>query len=148
MRRLYAAPFAADRSTQLLQQLGLGSSQDRMTLRDHISLRKKFFASKARLSALQKRVEATDTADILDRKMMAVLARCPTDDLTSLVITLFMDLANAESLDADSRSLAEIAKFGLEASFWQQVETGFGFASESPSLKNLLLSMLVMDFHT
>ncbi|MCW7555577.1 BREX-1 system phosphatase PglZ type A [Endozoicomonas gorgoniicola] len=141
--RFYAAPFAADRSSQILQQLGL----ETMTLRDHISLRKKFFASKVRLTALQKRVDSSDTATILDRKMMAVLAKCETNDLTSLVITLFQELARAGSLEAESKSLAEFTKYDLEASFWEQVKAGFGYETTEPSLKNLLLSMLVTDFH-
>lgn len=141
--RFYAAPFAADRSTQLLQQLGLES----MILRDHISLRKKFFASKARLVALQKRVEISDDALMLDRKMLATLAKCETNDLASLLITLFQELATEGSLDAEGKSLAEFAKFGLEQSFWQQVESGFGYVVEQPSLKNLLLAMLVTDLH-
>ena len=145
--RLYAAPFAADRSTQLLQQLGLGSSQNRMTLRDHISLRKKFFASKVRLNALKKRVIGSDEEMMLDRKMLAVLAKCETNDLPSLLITLFQELANESSLDSDSPSMAEFTKFGLEQSFWQQVETAFGYKSGQPSLKNLLLAMLVTDLH-
>lgn len=140
--RLYAAPFAADHSTQLLQQLGL----DSMTLRDHISLRKKYFASKARLQALQKRVNPSDDAVMLDRKMMAILAKCETNDLASLVITIFQELAGEESLDAESKTLEEFAKFGLQQSFWQQVEAGFGYLAEQPSLKNLLLGMLVTDF--
>ncbi len=129
--RLYAAPFAADRSTQLLQQLGL----ETMTLREHIGLRKKFFASKVRLNALQKRVDPSDTAALLDRKMMAVLAKCPTNDLTSLILTLFAELADSGSIDGGSKSLAEFGKFGLEQSFWQQVTSGFGFEAEKPSLK-------------
>ncbi len=141
--RFYAAPFAADRSTQILQQLGL----ETMTLRDHISLHKKFFASKVRLNALQKRVEASDEALMLDRKMQAVLAKCDTSDLPSLLITLFQELAAAGSLDAESRSLAEFGKFGLAQSFWQQVESSFGYAAEQPSLQNLLLALLVTDLH-
>ncbi len=140
--RLYAAPFAADHSTQLLQQLGL----DSMTLRDHISLRRKFFASKARLQALQKRVTASDDASVLDRKMMAILAKCETNDMASLVITLFQSLAGEGSIDAESKILEEFTRFGLQLSFWQQVEAGFGYAAEQPSLKNLLLCMLVTDF--
>ncbi|MGI9283098.1 MAG: BREX-1 system phosphatase PglZ type A [Endozoicomonas sp.] len=141
--RFYAAPFAADRSTQILQQLGLES----MTLRDHVSLRKKFFASKARLAALQKRVKPSDDALKLDRKMLATLAKCETNDLATLLITLFQELATEGSLDAQSKSLAEFARFGLEQSFWQQVESGFGYVSEQPSLKNLLLAMLVTDLY-
>ena len=145
--RFYAAPFAADRSTRILQQLGLGSCEDHMVLRDHISLRKKFFASKVRLNALQKRVEPADEALMLDRKMLAVLAKCDTNDLPLLLITLFQELASEGSLDAESKALAEFGKFGLEQSFWQQVEYSFGYTAEQPSLQNLLLAMLVTDLH-
>lgn len=44
--RLYAEPFAADRSTMILRELGLMEQ----SLRDHIAARGKFFASKERLS--------------------------------------------------------------------------------------------------
>ena len=48
--RFYAEPFAADRSTMILRELGLMQQ----SLRDHIAARGKFFASKERLGAGRK----------------------------------------------------------------------------------------------
>ena len=47
--RLYAAPFAADRTSMLLQELGLRQQ----SLREHLKLRSAFFASKDRVTKLQ-----------------------------------------------------------------------------------------------
>ncbi|MEI6395776.1 MAG: BREX-1 system phosphatase PglZ type A, partial [Verrucomicrobiota bacterium] len=39
-----------------------------------------------------------------------------------------------------------VAKLGLDGPFWQMVKTTFGYAEETPSLRNLLIRLLLTDY--
>lgn len=71
--RLYAAPFAADATSMLQQDLGLRSA----SLRDHLKSRGRFFTSKERTAKLAARIQPEDNARDIDAKIWAVLARSP-----------------------------------------------------------------------
>ena len=36
-----------------------------------------------------------------------------------------------------------LAKLGLDGAFWQMVKTTFGYAEETPTLRNLLIRLLL-----
>lgn len=39
-----------------------------------------------------------------------------------------------------------VAKLGLDGAFWQMVKTSFGYTEDTPSLRNLLIRLLVTDY--
>lgn len=139
--RLYAEPFAADRSTMILRELGLMEQ----SLRDHISARGKFFASKERLSRAKRFIEVGDGADAIDRALMATVLRADQTEIFTIVRSLLHTL-DAHNLDALPAAWQEFEKYDLTESFWAQMREAFGFDDEAPSLKALLMRLLITDF--
>lgn len=145
--RLYSGAFYADLASLWLNELGLGNSQ---TLRPHLNERRKFLASRDRLVRLQRLVAASDSATDLDRKMLAVAIACETAEPFTVGAALFGDLAAQEDgLNADSPAWGEIEKFGLAPVWWEIAADLWGYREEAPSLRRLLLRLLVTDLaHT
>lgn len=139
--RLYAQPFAADRSTMILRELGLLEQ----SLRDHIAARGKFFASKERLTRAARFIEPGDSAQAIDRAIMASLLRTEQADIFSIVRALLHSL-DPHDLEAPGAVWPEFEKYELAQSFWRQVRDIFGFADEEPTLKALLMRLLVTEF--
>ncbi len=142
--RLYADPFAADRSTMILRELGL----HRQSLRNHVAARAKFFANKSRLACFGKMVDAEDNETALDCKIMAVLLRLDVSDFFTLLRSLYHKMVEetGEALDKNPQILKEFEKYGVADTFWTLAETFLGYAEAEPSLKNLLIQTLVTDF--
>ena len=103
--RLYAEPFAADRSTMILRELGLLEQ----SLRDHIAARGKFFASKERLSRAKRFIEVGDSAEAIDRALMATVLRAEQTDIFTIVRSLLHTL-EPHDLEASLSSLAGVRK--------------------------------------
>lgn len=143
--RLYSRSFRADRASILLQELGLVN----MSLRTHLADRRKFFDAKERLQKLKTLVEPNDAATDLDRKMMAVVARAELPDLFHLVRTIFHAWAEPGSevdLDVPPAVWGQIEKFDLDLPFWHMVKAAFGYDEGTPTLKNLLLRLMLTDY--
>ena len=143
--RLYSRSFRADRPSILLQELGLVNQH----LRLHIADRRKFFDAKERLQKLKQLVAADDSAADLDRKMLAVVARAEQPELFNLVRTLFHAYTEAgDEIDLDTPPPAweQVEKFDLAEPFWQMVKATFGYAEDSPGLRNFLLRLLLTDY--
>ncbi len=139
--RLYGASFSADRASMLLADLGL----TQQALRQHLSERAKFFASRERLERLKKLVTPNDTALDIDRKIIAALAKADQPELFNVLISLF-DAIPGGDLDALPPAWAEMEKFGVLPAFWELVARHFGYQDEAPTLKNLLIRLLLADF--
>jgi uncharacterized protein (TIGR02687 family) len=145
--RLYSRSFRADRASVLLDELGL----EHHHLRDHLSQRRAFFDNKERLQKLKALVASTDTAADLDRKMLAVVVKADQPELFTILRTLFHAWTEVE--DADDIDLGNapacwehIERLGLAPSFWQCIHDIFGYHEEAPSLRNLLIRLLVTDY--
>lgn len=138
--RLYGGSFRADRASLLLADLGLAQQ----SLRPHLAARARFLASRDRLERLKKLVSPGDTALDLDRKLMAVLVRADPPEFFNVLIAL-CDAIPEGALDGTPPAWEEMAKFGLEDSFWELVAHHFGYQDPAPSLKKLLLRLLVSD---
>ncbi|WP_339634548.1 BREX-1 system phosphatase PglZ type A [uncultured Sneathiella sp.] len=139
--RLYAEPFAADRSTMILRELGIMEH----ALRDHIAARGKFFASKERLVKAQKFIEPSDDEDAIDRALMAAILRTEQTDIFSLVRALLHTI-DPDNLDAAPSAWSDIEKFDLAESFWNQARDTFGLDDAEPSLKSFLMRLFITDF--
>lgn len=142
--RLRSKTFSADAASILLEDLGLSSQ----TLRAHLKLRAKFLGSKERFGKLKRLVASTDTADDLDRKMLAVLARADQPDLSAMLLRLFSLLVVGGDVDLDSisKQWQDIQSNELEPAFWAKVEKEFGYAAAEPTLRDLLFHLLATDF--
>jgi uncharacterized protein (TIGR02687 family) len=142
--RHYAYTFRADKASLVIDDLGLMNH----SLRGHLVARRKFFENKDRLRRLQALVQPTDLEADLDRKMLAVLLKSEQPDLFSFLRELFhrMDEEAEPDLAIPSSAWEQVEKFELEDFFWEEVRTAFGYAEESPSLKNLLIRFLATDF--
>ena len=142
--RQYAYGFRADKASLVIDDLGLINH----SLRGHLLSRRKFFENKDRLRKLQALVEPTDVEADLDRKMLAVLLKSEQPELFSFLRVLFQRMDEESELDLSIQSSAwdEIEKFGLTDFFWELVRVFFGYAEETPSLKNLLIRLLATDF--
>lgn len=143
--RLYSRSFRADRPSIILDELGLKNHH----LRQHLADRRKFFDNKDRFQKFKQLVGAEDTASDLDLKMMAVVVKADQPELFNVIRTVFHAYTeNGETIDLDTPPPAwdQLEKFDLAEPFWQKVKTTFGYAEEIPSLKNLLLRLLVTDY--
>ena len=144
--RLYSKSFRADRASIILSDLGLAHQH----LRQHIHDRRKFFDSKDRLRKLQTLVVASDIEADLDLKMIAVLTKAEQPDPFIIVRTLFHAFTeatdNGGDLDAPPVIWEQVQKYDLEEPFWEMMKNNFGYREDSPTLKNLLIRLLVTDF--
>lgn len=138
--RLYSASFRADRASMLLAELGL----TQQALRPHLAERARFFASRERLERLKKLVSPDDGALDLDRKLIAVLVKADQPEFFTVLIALF-DAIPEGNLGLMPPAWEELEKQGVLASFWALVASSFGYQEEAPSLKNLLIRLLVSD---
>lgn len=139
--RLYSRSFRADRASLILKELGLDSQH----LRQHIADRRKFFDSKERLQKLKPLVAANDMADDLDRKMISVVCKAEQPEWFIITRTLFHAFTECDD-EIDLPAWVQIEKFDLAESFWQMASSAFGYSQDTPSLKNLLIRMLVTDY--
>ena len=123
--RLYSRSFRADRSSIILDELGLA----RQHLRSHLTLRRKFFDRKDRLARLKQLVSADDNELDLDRKMLAVVTKADQPELFSIVRTLFQSITEQEEIDLETPPPAWtlIEKYDLNDSFWKMVTSAFGY---------------------
>jgi len=142
--RHYGYTFRADKASILIDDLGLINH----SLRPHLIDRRKFFESKERAKRLEALVVPTDLEADLDRKMIAVLLKAEHPDLFSFLRVLFQELASEDSLDLSmpTAGWSQIEKMELADFFWETVRVTFGYTEETPTLKNLLLRLLVTDF--
>ncbi len=142
--RLYSRSFRADRASIILDELGLTTQH----LRDHLAQRRKFFDATVRLQKLGPLVLPEDTADELDRKMLAVVVKADQPELYNILRTLFHLYAEVEDIDLRQPVAAweQIEKFDLDEPFWRFMKKTFGYTEETPTLENLLIRLLVTDF--
>lgn len=142
--RLYSRSFRADRASIILEELGLARQQ----LKQQLSKRRKFFDSKDRLQKLKQFVTGDDNELDLDRKMLAVVTRADQPEIFNIVRTLFHSMTEGSKVDLESIPSAweQIQKFELDNLFWELVKPAFGYSEDSPTLRNLLIRLLVSDY--
>ncbi len=141
--RLYSEPFFADASSMLLHELGISS----MTLRSRIRERQGFFTKK-HTAALQRLVTDNEDELSLDRKMMVVLLKADSAELTDILLSLLKDYALALAADTDTDKLPGITllqKQGLLESLWVLLQAEFSYTSEAPSLPDFTLKLFCTE---
>ena len=140
--RLYSASFSADRASMLLAELGL----TRQSLRQHLAERAKFFANRERLARLKKLISPDDSALDIDRKILAVLARADQPEFFNVLISLFDSIPKG-NLDLLPPAWEEMEKYDVQEAFWELAKSHFGYQDEVPTLKNLLIQLMVSDLN-
>jgi uncharacterized protein (TIGR02687 family) len=143
--RLYSRSFRADRASLLVQELGLLSP----TMRLHLAERRKFFDAKERLQKLRPLVSPDDDAASLDRKMIAVIAKADPPEPFNLFQAIFHawnDGGDSIDLDTTPAVWTQIEKFDLDGPFWWMAKQKFGYEDEDPTLKKLLVRLMLTDY--
>lgn len=144
--RLRGKPFSADTSSIQLEELGLNTR----SLRDHLKLRTRFLRARDRFDRIKRWVQPADTADDLDRKMIAAVARAETADPSAILLKVFAALvAEGNDLGTRPKLLDELAGFDLEPVLWNLVERELGYrepGDEPPSQRGLLYRLFATDF--
>lgn len=145
--RLYGRSFRADRASIMLTELGLANQ----SLREHLALRRKFFDNKERLQKLKKLVAAADTDADLDRKILAVVVGAEVPEWFNIIQTVFhayVEGHNGEEINLDEPPAVweQVEKYELDKPFWAMAKSLFGYGDDNPSLRNLLIRLLVTDY--
>lgn len=142
--RLRGKAFRADSTSILLEDLGLTTQ----SLRQHLKARAKFLRAKDRVDRLKKLVLPGDNALDLDYKMLAVLTRADQPELFAMLQRLYgaMVTDGSADLSAVPKAWQEIGANDLVPAFWDLVERQLGYAEANPSLRDLLIRILVTDF--
>ncbi|MFN9708280.1 MAG: BREX-1 system phosphatase PglZ type A [Burkholderiales bacterium] len=142
--RLRSKVFRADSTSILLEDLGLTT----LALRAHLKERSKFLRAKDRIDRLKRLVLPSDLAQDLDRKMLAVIARADVPELFAILqrvygVCVVNDVAD---LSAHPKVWQDICSNDLEPVFWELVRQQLGYTDPQPTLRDLLLRILVTDF--
>jgi uncharacterized protein (TIGR02687 family) len=142
--RLRSKAFRADSTSILLEDLGLTT----LSLRAHLKERSKFLRAKDRVDRLKRLVMPADSAQDLDRKMLAVISRADLPELFAILQRLYAAFIVNDSVDlsAQPKAWLEVGSNDLEPAFWQLVKEQLGYADAAPSLRDLLIRILVTDF--
>ena len=142
--RLRAKTFRADSTSILLEDLGLES----LSLAPYLKQRSRFLRAKDRVDRLKRLVLPGDTADAIDRKMMAVLLRSDEPDALAVTMRLLhgLWLPGEARIGDDPKAWADLVSNELDGPFWALMTQTFGYAEPEPSLIDLLLRLLVTDF--
>lgn len=139
--RLYSYQFRADRSSLIVDELGLREHY----LRDHIKKRSAFFASKERFTKLKSFIRPDDLAKTIDQKMIAVCAGSDTDTINDIVCSLFCSMSKEGGLNATPFGWKNIEKYDLKDIFWELVYETFLYRSDNPTLRDFLTCLFVTD---
>jgi len=142
--RLRSKVFRADSASILLEDLGLTT----LSLRSHLKERAKFFKAKDRVDRLKRLISAEDSADDIDRKMIAVLTRADLPELFSILQRIYgaYVVDGVAELSAQPKSWQDIGNNDLEPSIWKLVQEQFGYIDPNPNLRDLLVRILVTDY--
>lgn len=142
--RLRSKQFRADSASILLEDLGLTT----VSLRSHLKDRAKFLRAKDRVDRLKRLVLPTDSAEDLDRKMLAVITRSDSPELFAILQKIYGALVANEVADlaAQSKAWTDICNNDLESYFWDLVKQQLGYTDPNPCLRDLIIRIMATDF--
>lgn len=142
--RLRSKTFRADSASILLEDLGLST----VSLRSHLKNHAKFMRAKDRVERLKKIVLPEDTAEDLDRKMLAVVSRADSAELFSILQRVYgaAVVDGVADLSGYSKVWIDICNNDLETAFWTIVQQQLGYFESQSRLHDLLIRILVTDF--
>ncbi|WP_194436053.1 BREX-1 system phosphatase PglZ type A [Vibrio fluminensis] len=151
--RLYAPAFYADSSSMILHDLGM-----RMEFRPLAAQYRTFFTNKERIVRLKKLLPTNANKEEFELALMAATLKVESPNFQAIVQQLLVELAEDahcdEHVEAQTTSLAELAKYNLLSTFWQFAyqEFGFGVACDGdadakpvPQLHDLAVKLLFTE---
>jgi len=140
--KLYSYIFHADKASIILRELGLINE----SMRSYIKDRLKFFRNQERINKLKKIVSPNDMEEVIDLKMISVLAKSDVAEPYSILMNIFDEYVEDRTFTADEVStiLEEIGKYNLKESFWRIVSQSLGYVSDSP--KNRRFNFKIIDY--
>jgi uncharacterized protein (TIGR02687 family) len=142
--RLRSKVFRADSASILLEDLGLTT----LSLRSHLKERAKFVKAKDRVDRLKRLISSGDSADDIDRKMIAVLTRADLPELFSILQRIYgaYVVDGVADLSTQPKPWQDICSNDLESTFWRLVQGQLGYVDPNPNLRDLLVRILVTDY--
>ena len=142
--RLRSRVFRADSASILLEDLGLST----LSLRSHLKERAKFVKAKDRVDRLKRLISSGDSADDIDRKMIAVLTRADLPELFSILQRIYgaYVVDGVADLSTQPKPWQDICSNDLESTFWRLVQGQLGYVDPNPNLRDLLVRILVTDY--
>ncbi len=73
-----------------------------------------------------------------------MLARADQPEFFNILISLYDSIPGSD-LDDVPPAWAEMEKYGVQQAFWDLAASHFGYRDDAPTLKNLLIRLLVAD---
>lgn len=117
--KLYSQTFYADRFSILLNEFGL----EQPTLREHLTKRATYLASKERINNLKRYLKPNFDENQIDMAMIASVLRADSNDINDIIIALANKLASQEAgLMQNPNEIAELKKYGLIPSLVSHIE--------------------------
>lgn len=133
----YSIEFSADTATLIMNELGL----DRGDIKGFLKANRKFFDNQERFDRLKELCSPDWTIEDLQIGMMAVGCRIRHSSLEEVLKALFKNGLDEE----ENKAWQAVAKWPGEDAFFRLVEKAYGYSREKPSLKTLLISLMVSD---
>lgn len=136
--QLASAVFKADQAAIWVAELGIPAKYE-AAVREHPD----FYRSQKRLERLRAFEQDKPSRSEKDvrRKMLAVCASAD-GDLDTVIEALLGELA-----DGQDESLRLIARSGLMAFFWKEVEAAFGYAADQPDFQDFAIALFDSAYH-
>ena len=128
--------FSADRAATLFDDLGLQNRSLVTVVRAHA----RFFASKKRLAELQ---HLRLPADVDGRGLLTGLLAVAVGERSADAPLIVRRVLSGGLEEAENPVWAEVSKLGLADAFWALAAQATGFQAEAPTLRRLLLALLV-----
>lgn len=128
--QLATTVFQADQAAMWLGELGL-PMQFETVVRDHAE----FYRSKARIDALKRLINPSDTQTDVLRKMLSVCAGAE-GALDTIIEELLGELA-----DGQDSAFRLIERANLTEFFWKQIENAYGYQSDQPDFEDFAITL-------
>ncbi len=130
--KLYSRSFYADRFSIIFNDLGL----HQQSLREHLTKRDKFLASKARLNNFKKWVQPDFTASELDLAMIASLVKADNCDVPHILFALAEQaVADDLGLEDSHAGIVELDKYELTPALVSALQEEVGYPATVEELK-------------
>jgi len=127
----YSRSFYADRFSIIFNELGL----NQQSLREHLTKRDKFLASKARINNLKRWPLADLNDSQLDLAMIAVVVKSESCDLPHILFALAEAAVEDDiGLEANPDSLTELEKYGLVPALVTALKTEIGYLASASEM--------------
>jgi uncharacterized protein (TIGR02687 family) len=128
--------YKADRASLALQEVGL-PYELRPVVEEHVA----FFDAAKRIEALRGLLVAGEEPISLRRKLMAVASGATTVTIDAILLAFLSRGKGQQGDDLVDPVQAAFGAMGLGVPFWKEVAIDFGYAAETPTLRDFARSL-------